>query len=314
MKEKSPPNSPEAKKAARAGRRRRLRILRLSIVLTVLLVLGLVIALIVLRAMGVAASKKGETTSFLAVKAIEVEGDSRYAYDQIVKESGIYVGESLLAVNKVQAHQRLLKAFPYLDFVEIGNSSFDTIRITVRETTVLGAVQVSDGWMVLGANNHALEKLAPEALPEGMLRIQGAALLGEAVGEPLLDERSLRVATTLIGAAKTHRLEGITVIDLAEKTNIRLWWKDRIEVVLGNESNLAGEIERLPGILDSLIKNNGDTAKGRLDMSSYADDNPTNDKAIYTPEELLPVFDTVVTGTTTGTGEGTSDTTTAAVA
>lgn len=313
MNEKHPPNTPEARKAARMKRRRRLRLMRAAIMLTVVLVLGLVIALVVLRAMGIAASKRGETTTFLAVKAIEVEGDSRYTYEQIVQESGLYVGQSLLAVNKVQAHQRLMQAFPYLDRVEIGNSSFDTVRIEIRETAVLGAVEVFDGWLVLGANNHALERFEADGVPEGMLRIRGAATVGEAISEPLLDERSMRVATTVIEAA-ANKLEGITVIDLTEKTNIRLWWKDRIEVVLGNESNLAVEIDHLPGILESMIKNNGETATGRLDMSSYADDNPNNDKAIYTPAELLPSApDEGAAGTTDGaSADGSTTTATAA--
>lgn len=314
MNGKYPQNTPEARKAARMKRRRRLRLMRAAIMLTVILVLGLVVALVVLRAMGIAASKRGETTTFLAVKAIEVEGDSRYTDEQILQESGLYVGQSLLAVNKVQAHQRLMQAFPYLDWVEIGNSSFDTVRIQVRETAVLGAVEASDGWLVLGANNHALERLAADGVPEGMLRIRGAATVGEAIGDPLLDERSLRVTTTIIDAAATNKLEGITGIDLTEKTNIRLWWKDRIEVVLGNESNLAAEIDHLPGILESMLKNNGETAAGRLDMSSYADDNPNNDRAIYTPAELLPPApDEGNTSTTDGaSADGSTTTATAA--
>ncbi len=289
MKQQVPQNSPEARKTARMKRRRRLRLMRLAIVLTVILVLVLVVALVVLRAVGVSASKRGETTSFLAVNKVVVEGDTRYTEEELLQESGIYVGQSLLAVNKVQAHDRLLRAFPYLEWVEVGNSSFDTVRIRVRETTVLGAVKVSQDWMVLGSNNQGLEHLTEDTLPENMLRIEGAALVGEGIGQSLLDERSLRVATTIIQAATDSKLEGISAIDMQEKTNIRLWWKGRIEVVLGNESNLAGEIERLPAILESMLKNNGETAKGRLDMSSYADDNPDNDRAIYTPQELLPV-------------------------
>ena len=314
MKQQVPQNSPEAKKAARMKRRRRLRMMRLAIVLTVLLVLALVIALVVLRAVGVAASKRGETTSFLAVNKIVIEGDTRYTNEELLQESGIYVGQSLLAVNKVQAHDRILRAFPYLEWVEVGNSSFDTIRIRVRETVVLGAVKTSQDWMVLGSNNQGLEHLTEDALPQTMLRIEGAALEGEAVGEKLLDERSLRVVATIIEAAADSKLEGVAAINLAEKTNIRLQWKDQLDIVLGNESNLAGEIQRLPGILESLLKNNGETAKGRLDMSSYADDDPDNDRAIYTPQELLPVTPPAAEGATSTDTTAASENTTASTA
>jgi cell division septal protein FtsQ len=156
----------------------------------------------------------------LAVKAIEVEGESRYATEDILRESGIYVGQSLLAVNKVQAHDALLKAFPYLEWIEVSNSSFDTIRIRLRETTVLGAVQLADGWMMLGSNNHGLERLAADGLPAGTLQIIGASLEGETVGQKLLDERSLRVCSTILQAAQTYKLEGITTISEIQRISV----------------------------------------------------------------------------------------------
>lgn len=282
-----PPNSPEARKLARQKRRRRLRILRASMVLTVVLVLLLVVGLVILRAVGVSASRRGETTSFLAIKHIEVEGESRYPTEDIIEKSGLYVGQSLLAINKVQAHDALLRAFPYLEWVDIGNTAFDTVRIRLRETTVLGAVPAGDTWLVVGSNNRGLELLEEAALPADTMRITGAELLHEGVGDNVLEERSLRICKALLDAAQKNELTGLTAIDITEKTNICLWWNGRVRIVLGNESNLAKEMERLPGILENLLKNNGQDVGGRLDMSSYSDDDPDNDKAIFTPQELL---------------------------
>jgi len=288
VKNTPPANSAQARQALRKRRRRRRRLLQTAITLSVLLVLALVIALVVLRSIGVAASKNGETTSFLAVKAIEVEGDSRYTHEEIIEKSGLYVGQSLLAINKVRAHDALLSAFPYLNRVEIGNSRFDTVRIAVEETKVMGAVETANGWMVVGTNNRALELLEEAALPEGILQIKGASLTGEAIGKPLLDERSLGVCTTLTKAAETVGLTGLSGIDITEKTNIHVWWNGRLQVVLGNESNLVTQIEAFHNLLPTLVKNNGDSVAGRLDMTSYADDNPNNDRGIYTPPDLLP--------------------------
>lgn len=282
-----PPNSPDARKLARKKRRRRLRILRMTMVLTVVLVLLLVIALVVLRAVGVSASRRGETTSFLAVKNIEVEGETRYPSEEIIKKSGIYIGQSLLAVNKVQAHDALLREFPYLEWVDIGNTAFDTVRIRLRETTVLGAVSVGESWLVVGSNNRGLELLEEASLPAEMVRIVGASLLRESVGADVLEERSLRICNNLLEAAQKNEVTGLTAIDITEKTNICIWWNGSVRIILGNESNISQEMERLPGILTSLLNNNGQEVAGRLDMSSYSDDDPDNDKAIFTPQELL---------------------------
>lgn len=284
------PGTPEARQAARRKRRIRRRIIRMTIVLTVLLLLALIIALVVLRISGEIAHKNGSTTSFMAVKAIEVEGDTRYTDEEIIAASGIYVGESLLVVNKVEAHNTILAAFPYLDAVDVGNASFSTIRIQVRETPVMGVVETSAGYMVLGENNHALELITDEtALPTGAVRIRGAALVNETVGQPLLEERALNVCATLLVAARENGLTDLTLIDLTERTNICLMWKDQIQVVLGNESNLPLQIKALKGVLPTLLGNNGEGATGRLDMSSYADDDSSNDRSVFSPmtrEEL----------------------------
>ena len=71
----------------------------------------------------------GVLMALMDVTAIYVEGETRYTYDQIVKESGLEVGQNLLSVNKQEAHDRLIKAFPYLDTVEIDNASFSKLRI-----------------------------------------------------------------------------------------------------------------------------------------------------------------------------------------
>ncbi len=284
---RSAAGSSAARQAARRKRRIRRRIIRATIVLTVLLLLLLLVALLVLRISGKVAQQNGTAASVMAVKAIEVEGDTRYSDEEIINASGIYVGESLLVINKVQAHNAILKQFPYLAYVDVGNSSFSTIRIQVRETRVMGVVETADSFLVVGENNHALERITEEeALPAETIRIKGAALLGEEIGEELLDERSLQVSRTLLEAAEQYELTHLTAIDMTERTNIRLMWKGQIQVILGNESNLALQVKALTGILPTLLSNNGETATGRLDMSSYADDDASNDRAVFSAMTL----------------------------
>ncbi len=290
----SAPLTPEqqARKAARRRRRIRRRILRTALVLTVLLVAALLITLLVLHISGKQAQKAGRAAPFLAVRSITVEGDTRYSSEEIIRVSGLYVGESLLVINKVQAHNALLQQFPYLAYVDVGNSAFSDIRIRVEETPVIGAVETADGWLLLGENNHALELVTQENIPAGAVKIKGATLLGETLGQPLLDERGLGVVQTLLGAAADCGLEGLSTIDLTTKTDIHILWKEQIDVQLGNESNLATQIHVLQKFLPTLLNNNGEGATGRLDMTTYADDDSSNDKAVFTPMDIRAAEDT----------------------
>lgn len=305
-------SQPVDRATARKRKRRRLKMMRMAIVLTVLLLLGLIIALVVLHISGSIAKHNGTKTEFLAVTAIEVTEDTRYTPEQIIEASGLFVGESLLVVNKVEAHNAILAAFPYLDYVDVSNSSFSTLHITVRETTVLGAAQLPDGWMVLGENNHALESLAEEDLPADMLRIYGADTVGQSVGAALLAERDIQMCRTLFAAAQTYKLTDMSRIDLTEKTNVRIRWKEQIDVVLGNESNFAAQIKALTGILPTLLANNGEAATGRLDMTSYADDDASNDRAIFSPMSVSALDEPLIITQTTTTTAAEDDTTSSA--
>ena len=276
-----------ARQLARQRKRRQLMIKRTIIVAVALLLVALIAAAIVVKIVADQKSAKHESVGFLAVKEIVVEGETRYTDDELIKASGLYVGQSLLSVNKVKAHDALTAAFPYLETVEVGNASFYVLRIRVTEVPVMAAVQLDDGWMILGDNNRALERVEEDAIPEGAVRIKGAVFENQTVGQSLLDERSLRICRTLIEAATRYDLGSMTTIDISVKTKIRILLNERMEVVLGNETNLENQVKALVGILPTLYKNNGEDAAGRLNMLFYNDSDKKNDKAIYTPQELV---------------------------
>lgn len=321
MKKQHTANVTDARKEARRRRRRRLMIIRTTIVLSILLLLLLMAGLLTMKIIGTQQAKRGETASVLAVREIVVEGKTRYKAEDIIKESGLYVGQSLMGVNKVRAHDALIQKMPYLDTVEIGNKSFDTLRIRVKEIQVLGALKIKDGYMMVGVNNRALEKITDvKKLPKGTVKILGGTTVGTTVGKDLLDERSLSICQTITDAVATHQVENMTTIDITEKTNIAIEINGRLRIVLGNATNLNTQIETLADTLPMLYKNNGAKAAGELDMTSYADSDTANDKAIYTPEELLKErakqaakkTKKSTTSTKAGTTTGTTGTTAAA--
>ena len=199
----------------------------------------------------------------------------------------------MLAVNKVKASNSVLDAFPYLDYVEVKNTSFSTVCIRVSEVEVLAAVQTAQDWLIIGENNHVLERVTTENLPTELVRIIGAQPLSEELGGDALEERSLRVCTTICDTAKAKNVEGITTIDITEKTDLRMWWKDRVKIILGNESNLVAQVDAFGQMLPTLLEKNGSNVTGQLDMSSYADDKTENDRAVFTPADSLkkPLFD-----------------------
>ncbi len=289
MKETSSRTTPETTRAQRRkARRRRLLIRRIAVITVAVLLL----AALVWGVIEITKASKGQTTTFLGVKAIEVtcadEGGSvRYTDEEIIRASGLFLDQSLLALNKVQASEKVLAQFPYLDYVEVKNTSFSTVCIRVSEAEVLAAVSATDAWLIVGDNNHVLESVAADKIPVGTLKVLGVTPLAESLRADALDERSLRVTETLVSAIKANALDQITAVDMTEKTNLRLWWDDRLEIILGNESNLAVQVAAFKKLLPTLLAKNGNDIAGQLDMSTYADDNPDNDRAVFTPADAL---------------------------
>lgn len=271
----------------RRRKRRRLMIRRTILVLSIVVLVALIATVLVMKIVADQKSAKGESVNFLAVQEILVEGDTRYTDEELIEASGLYVGQSLLSVNKVTAHDNLVAAFPYLEVVEVSNASFYALRIRVTEVPVMAVVEADDRWFVLGENNRALELVDEEHIPEGAVRIRGASFENQVVGKSLLDERSLRICRTIIAAAKRYDLKNMTTIDVSKKTKIFLMLDERMQVVLGNETNLTTQIEVLVDTLPTLYKNNGADAAGRVDMMFYSDTDAGNDKVIYTPPEVL---------------------------
>ena len=116
-----------ARLAARKKKRRQLMIRRTLLVLAIVLLVALIATAVVMKIVADQKSAKGESVNFLAVKEIVVEGATRYTDEQIIETSKLFVGQSLLSVNKVTAHDNLTAAFPDLATVEVSNASFYTL-------------------------------------------------------------------------------------------------------------------------------------------------------------------------------------------
>lgn len=56
-----------------------------------------------------------------------------------------------------------MSQFPYLERVDVGNSSFDTVEIKVWEVEPIGAMYANGKWLVVGGNNKGVEALEIQA-------------------------------------------------------------------------------------------------------------------------------------------------------
>lgn len=241
-----------------------------------------------------------EKPAVFAVKSVEVVGDTHYSPEAIIGISGIRVGQSIFSVNKKEASQKIWQAFPYINYIDIGNSSFDTITITVKEIDTIGVRYAGGNWVVVGSNGRAVELLPVESdLPPRYLYFKGVTPAECELGGDAMDERSLQIVNGILEAFRIVRenassrdtildfTPGVATIDLTDKTDIQLHWNHQITIAIGNEKDLQHKLDVVSTTLPLIFETHGLHTTGVLNLRSYSDDDPNNNQAIYTPDDIL---------------------------
>lgn len=280
-----------------SGQRRaaaRLRLFLVLIVLDIALIVGTVLMLP--TAFQKTDRTTGETMEWLGVKTITVKGNTRYDDEAIIDISGIRVGQSIFSVNKRKAVENIRETFAYTEAVTVEVGLSRHVVITVTETQELGAVYLAGDpvkkkkgrWMVVGRDGRGLMELPVESeRPFRRVYLKGADTVGETVGGAVLSENDLRDILKIYDAMAENGLVGVGEIDLSDRANIRLNWKNQITINLGNNSNLEYEIKVAVRSIPKVLSRHGETATGLLNLSQYSDSSITTPHIVFTPSSIL---------------------------
>jgi len=225
-----------------------------------------------------------ETPGAFSVQSLTVVGNRHYTADQILRASGLYVGQSIWALNTAKAEANIKDACPYVESVQVTSSLLSAVTVTVSETSIAGAMYHDGNWILVGMSGQGVDSIPVEGdLPPRYLYLKGATYSGNKLGQQAMDDRCTAIMKTVLTEAQSRELTGIAEIDMTDKSDITLNWNNQITVRLGSDANLTYEIAVLAKTLPKVLKNHGQQARGVLDISSYSDDELTN-QVIFTPE------------------------------
>ncbi len=286
-------------KATRTGsQRRKINRLRLFVVLAVLDILLIVGSLLMLpTALQSMDKATGKPNALFGVNSITVVGNTRYDPEVIVAVSGIMEGQSVYSISERTSEQYILDTFSYVKEVSIDVASGRNVIITVKEYEELGAVYANGKWMVVSREGIGLMEMPMDGdRPLRRLYLKGVDTKAAGVGQQVLQGKDLEIAVEIINSMKANKLTGVGMIDLSDRSNIRLDWKNQIVIELGDDSNINYEIAAVVSLIPRVLSRHGDTATGVLDVSQYSNEKIDSPIVVFTPSSALdtkePIDDT----------------------
>ncbi len=245
--------------------------------LRLLTVVGVVVAVILSMAI------------FFKVKTVAVSGTDKYTAWDIRVASGIREGENLLTLSDAQISGRITTALPYVKQVRVGIKLPDTVNIVIEELEVTYAMQATDeSWWLISAEGRVVDSVN-FADAQGHTQILGVRLASPVVGQQAVAEEPTQEATGDLpeGATKPVTVKGserlnlvvailqnleesgvlgqMKSIDVTNVGAIELWYENRFQINLGDNTQLSRKIKAVKAAIDS--PEMGDYSTGTMDAS-----------------------------------------------
>lgn len=220
---------------------------------------------------------------FFKVKTVTVTGNEKYTAWDVREASGILEGENLLTISEPRISNNIKSKLPYADQIRVGIKLPDTVRIEIVELEVVYSIEGTDGsWWLMRSDGGLVEKIT-SADAEQYTKILGVQIAdpevgkqavafqpqqtddsGETVPVTVLASQQLETAIAVVQLLEDNGVIGeASSVDVTSPTGLELWYGQRYQVVLGDDSELAYKIRTMKASIAQM----GDYQSGILDVS-----------------------------------------------
>lgn len=193
-------------------------------------------------------------TLFFNVKAIKVEGDVDYTNDDVIRMSGIKVGDNLIRLDSEKASEGILLSMIYIETAEIDKQYPGTIEIKVSKCIPTAIIESKSGYLVVSANGKILEKKA--VIQDELFTIKGYETLSDKPGDHISsnDKQATEIVNELL--KECGKYDGkITSIDVTDKFDITVNYENRITFKMGNSNDIPYKLNLAGTVLEEISKN-----------------------------------------------------------
>lgn len=201
-------------------------------------------------------------TVFFNVKEIKVNGVSLYSNEQVLAVGGASNGINLIRTNTDVIEKRLLDNLVYIDEVTVEKDYPAAINIKIKEAVKAADIEYSGKYYVLSKSGKILEA-ANTGRTEGVPLIKGFELESLSPNEKIESEDAFKtkILQQLMDEIEELEFDNIRVIDLTDRTDIKLDYDGRIEIMLGSSVDIDYKLTYIKAVIDEHL---ADSYEGTL--------------------------------------------------
>lgn len=195
-----------------------------------------------------------------AIRSVTIEGHRNLTYDELLALSGVRTGENMFMLDPRLVASRL-ESNPFVDVLSVERVFPDTVAIEIFERSPRAAIEVIEGYAVIGEENIVLSVSA--ALPAGHCPVVKGLTLnrydpGSALGS--FERERIKIMDQLLHAVyDTGAVRWISEMDLIDPQNIVILSEEGILILVGELKSLDEKFKLLDQIMPS-IRQEGYTA------------------------------------------------------
>jgi len=184
-------------------------------------------------------------TVLFNLEEIIVEGaddESIYTIEEIIDAAGIVPGVNLLRLDTERFRQRLISNLVYIDSVTIRKNLPSTLTIQVSGAVEMANIEHEGEHFIVSKNGRILGKAD--------IITGNTVFYGYEADEPVVggyirsvNERKNDMIYDIINTMEEVGLKGIVSIDITDHLDIRMNYMNRVEILIGPETELETKLK-----------------------------------------------------------------------
>ncbi len=204
-------------------------------------------------------------TVFFKIEKIEVVGNTKYADQQLIAQSGISIGDNLFRISQKNIKKALMEKFPYVEDVKLKRSFPPKLTIQITQEIPLGAVNTQTGYVVIGCSGKVLET-GVHTLPENITVVNGMYLslpeVGHWLGETV-ETGDLSYSPEVVAEIEAYRKQ--------ESDSQKSKKTDKVELEKEWRAKSANTEEEYFKMLTYLVDAVEETGFGKITLADFSD-------------------------------------------